>query len=164
MTSYDVIIDMFFRRVEQDRKFFLYVGLSDDESMSLARERAIGYFEEAVGLLVLYGRPQAVDFSDRDDGAQAFNFDLTQTEKLLLSALMYQQYLQRDIAYLKTLSVNYTATDLRVFDPSNARSTFMAMYNTVVGECNSLLDMYRNTNRDDGSYLSINFGAYDSEA
>lgn len=159
MTSYDTIIEMFFRRVEHDKKFFLYVGLTGDESMALARERSSGYLEEAVDLLILYGHP-SVDFNNRDDAAQTFNFDLTATEKLLLSSLMYQQYLQRDIAYLKTLSVNYTATDLRVFDPSNARSTFMAMYRTIVGECNDLLDMYRNTSREDGSYLKIDFNLY----
>lgn len=162
MTSYETLIDMFFRRVEKDKKFFLYVGLSEAGSMQLARDRAMGYMEEALAMMTLMCQPK-VNFSDRDDIAAQFHFDLTATEKLLVSALMYRQYLQRDIGYLKTLSVNYTATDLRVFDPSNARSTFMTMYNAICAECDALMDMYKNTDRENGSYVGIDFDAYDVE-
>lgn len=163
MTSYETIIDMFMRRVERDKKFFNYVGLTDDQALQLAYCRANAYFHEAVSIVMFKGLPQ-VDFTDCDDEQATFNFDLTQREKYLLSSLMYLQYLDRDIAYLKTLSVNYTSTDLRVFDPSNARSTFLSLYQAVKHECDELLDIYKNTDRDDGTYLGINFDAYDTES
>ena len=162
MTSYEVIYEMFFRRVEKDKKFFSYVGLTDAQAMQLARERANGYFEEALAVLTMKGRP-SVDFTDRDRAAAQFNFDLTAQEKYIVSSLMYQQYLERDIAYLKTLSVNYTSTDLRVFDPSNARSTFMTMFNAIKGECEEMLDIYRNTDRTSGDFIGIDFESYDTE-
>ena len=162
MTSFETIIDMFMHRVEEDKRFFNYYGLTDVESIELAYHRASAYLNEAISILIFKGHPQ-VDFTDFDAELQQFNFDLTQREKYLLSSLMYLQHLDRSIAYLKTLSVNYTSTDLRVFDPSNARKTFMTMYESVKAECDDLLDLYRNTARDDGDYLSIDFEVYDTE-
>ncbi len=161
MTSFETIIDMFMHRVEEDKRFFNYYGLNDRESLALAYERAAVYFDEARAILMFKGRPQ-VNFDDVDPVLKQFNFDLTPREKYLLSSLMYLQHLDRSIAYLKTLSVNYTSTDLRVFDPSNARKTFMTMYQSVKNECDELLDWYKNTDRNDGDYLGIDFAKYDS--
>jgi len=158
MTSFETVIDMFFRRIEKDASYFLYIGIDADESMELARERAMGCLEEAVGMITMYCHP-AIDFTDQSD--DGFNADLTPTEKLLVSALMYRQYLQRDIAYLKTLSRDYTATDLRVFSPSDARNSFMAMYRAVDDECEHLMDAYKNTDRATGRFLGIDFSFYD---
>lgn len=163
MTSYSTVLNAFLRRVEKDAKFFNYFGLSDSEAMQLARERALGYMEESVASLMLNGLPQ-IDFSQRDEPLGAFVADLTAQEVYILSSLMYRQYLDRDIAYLSTLSVNYTSTDLRVFDPSNARKTFFTMYSAVCDECDRLLDTYRNTDRSNGAYLGIDFDQYDTES
>lgn len=162
MTSYQTVIDMFYRRIEKDREFFLYVGLDGQQSMALARERAMGYLDESLAEIMLMCQP-TVDFSDRDDAAAQFNFDLTPTEKLLISSLMYRQYLDRDISYLKTLSRDYTATDLRVFSPSEARDSFGKLYETVRAKCAELMDMYRNTDRGTGQYIGIDFDSYDTE-
>lgn len=162
MTTYKSVIDAFLRRVEKDYKFFNYFGLDDDAAFALAVERARGYLEEATALVVMYGRPQ-INLQERDAEEHGFVADLTPQEIYLLSSLMYRQYLDRDIAYLKTLSVNYTSTDLRVFDPSNARKTFQDMYSAVCIECDRLLDIYKNTDRENGDYLGINFDAYDTE-
>ena len=132
-TKYSTLIDSFLRRIEKDSDFFNYVNLSDEESLALATSRAGGYLEEALGKLSLECHPE-VDFSDTDEdestGEVSFNFDLTIHEKYLIPSLMYESYLNREFAYLKTLNVNYTPTELRVFDPSNARSTFMEIYNS----------------------------------
>ena len=162
MTSYLSVIHMFYRRIEKDREFFLYVGLNDDQSMALARERANGFLDEAIATIIMECHP-SVDFSDRDDAAAQFNFDLTYSEKYLLSSLMFRQYLERDFSYLKTLSRDYTATDLRVFSPSEARQSFMEIYNKVDAECEKLKDIYRNTNRVTGDFNGIDFTLYNSE-
>lgn len=161
MTSFSTIIDMFMHRVEEDKRFFNYYGMTDEEALALAYDRASVYLDEAVAIVMFKGRPQ-VDFSNIDAVNRQFNFDLTPREKYLLSSLMYLQHLDRSIAYLKTLSVNYTSTDLRVFDPSNARKTFLSLYDSVKRECDELLDIYRNTDRDDGQYLGIDFAALDT--
>jgi hypothetical protein len=161
MTSFETVIDMFFHRIEKDADFFLYIGKTPEESMALAKERAMGCLTEAVGMIETFCHP-AIDFSDQtQDG---FNVDLTLREKLLVSALMYRQYLQRDVSYLKTLSRDYTATDLRVFSPSDARNSFLALYRTVCEECDQLMDAYRNMDRETGQYISIDFNVNNFES
>lgn len=161
-TPYESIISKFFRRIEKDRRFFKYCGLDEYASMALAKERAAGLLDEAVSILSLKGNP-TVDFSDRDDYVQEFGFELTGNEIYLLSSIMYLQYLERDFSYLKTLSVNYTDTSLRVFDPSNARSTFLSIYTAVKEEVDGLIDVYKNTDRNTGGYLGVDFDSYDTE-
>lgn len=160
MTSYETLINLFFRRIEKDRSFFTYVGADFLDSREIAIERAKGLLFEAVESFVLLCHP-TIDFWDRDDEQEIFNFDLTGTEKLIVSALMYKQYLQRDFSYLKTLSVNYTSTELRVFDPSNARNSFLNIYSTICAECDAYIDIYKNSNRLTGDFLGISFDAFD---
>ena len=159
-TPYSVLIDRFYRRIEKDRDFFNYFGLTEEEAFALAKKRSLGYLEEAVALIILKCMPQ-VDFSNRDDELEQFNFDLNDGEKLLISSLMYQYYLDRDISYLKVLNVNYTSTELRVFDPSNARSTFLEMYQFVYKQNEALMDAYKSTDRSTGMFKQVNFSAYD---
>lgn len=162
-TPYCEIINAFLRRIELDRKFFNYLNLSPGQANELARQRSLGLLSEAVGIMISHCIPQ-IDLYDRDDEAGQFNIDLTGQEKYLISSLMYQQYLERDIAKLKCLNVNYTPTELRVFDPSNARETFMNIYQYVCDQNLQLMDEYRNRDRDSGQYLSIDFASYDEES
>lgn len=159
-TPYTIPIEKFYRRIEKDRDFFNYFELSDLEALSLAKTRALGYLDEAVALIIMECVPQ-VDFSDRDSDAEQFNFDLNESEKHLISSLMYQYYLDRDIAYLKVLNVNYTSTEIRVFDPSNARSTFLEMYKFVCEQNEALMDKYKNTDRSTGMLKVLDFSSYD---
>ena len=74
---------------------------------------------------------------------------------------MYEMYLDRDIARLKCLMVNYTPTDLKVFDPSNARSTFLAMYESVCNKNALLIDDYASRDRLTGKLKGIDYASYD---
>lgn len=159
-TQFSVPIEYFFRRVEEDRKFFNYFQLTDDEAMDIAVNRATHYLYESCTRIV-FECPDKADYFAYDVEEKAFTGDLTQREILLLSSLMYEMYLNRDIAKLKCWNVNFTPTDLRVFDPSNARKTFLSMYNTVVNENDHLMDVYRNSDRDTGVMIGIDFSAYE---
>lgn len=161
-TPYSDVINAFLRRIELDRKFFHYLHLSPGQANEMALERSKGLMNEAIGIIVSKCAPK-VDFDDRDDEAEQFNFDLTTSEKYLISSLMYQQYLERDIAKLKCLNVNYTPTELRVFDPSNARSTFMSIFEYVCAQNDQLIDEYRSRDRENGEYTSIDYSQYDDE-
>lgn len=161
-TPYQVPIEAFYRRIEKDKEYFNYFGLTSEEAMELARERAAGYLNEATGMLVLKCVPD-VDFNDRDDLVQEFNFDWTNAEVFLISSLMYEMYLDRDIAKLKCLMVNYTPTDLRVFDPSNARNSFLEMYDKVCNKNIQLIDDYASRDRLTGKLKGIDYASYDEE-
>ena len=162
MTSFDTVIEAFYRRIEKDKDFFLYIGLDGEASMALAHERAMGCLNEAVGMFILMCHP-SIDLTDIAADQTGWNADLNATEIYLLAALTYRQYLQRDIAYLKTLSRDYTSTDLRVFSPSDARNSFAAMFRMVDTECTDLMDMYKSTDRTTGQYLTINYSSFDTE-
>lgn len=165
-TPYSTLINSFLRRIEKDGDFFDYVNLSGAESLVLATTRAQGYLEEALGKIAIECQP-SVDFSDIDEdeatGAISFNFDLTIHEKFLIPSLMYEVYLNREFAYLKNLSVNYTPVELRVFDPSNARSTFLDIYKLVQEENIHLMDLYKSTDRATGTFVGIDYSFYNDD-
>lgn len=161
-TSFELPINRFFHRIEEDREFFQYYNLSDTAAFQLAQTRAMSYLHNAIDRMMMDGMP-TVDFSDIDDAAAQFNIDLTSREVFILASLMYEFYLEKDIAKLKTYNVNYTSTDLKVFDPSNARNSFKALYDGVVLKNEKLLDQYRNTDRLTGAFKTIDFSAYGEE-
>ena len=134
--------------------------MNHDEIQELIDIRCTNFLNEAVNRLIIEANP-SVDFTDRND--EQFNFDLTGSELAIIPSLMYEQYLFRDFSYLKTLNVNYTPTEMRVFDPSNARSTFLNIYNTVCETNEKYIDIYKNSDRATGALKSINFANYDSE-
>ena len=161
-TSFEKPIARFFYRIEEDREFFQYYNLESAAAMQLAKHRANHYLMDAIDRMMIDGMPE-VDFTDIDEKLHEFNVDLTTREIFILASLMYEFYLEKDISKLKTYNVNYTHVDLKVFDPSNARSTFMDLYNGVREQNDRLLDQYRNTNRLTGAYKTIDFSVYDEE-
>lgn len=158
-TPYSSLHELFFRRIENDRDFFDYIDKSFAECMEIANKRASGYLNEAVSRVIILCHPSISLDSHTETG---FTADLTTSEKYLISSLMYEQYLERDIAYIKTLDVNYTPSALKVFDPSNARSTYLALYKMVHDENERLIDTYKNTDRNTGEMKSLDFSLYDS--
>ncbi len=159
-TPVSEIINAFLKRVEKDRDFFQYINLSESDSRSLALMRSNNYFNEAVGKLSLLGCNQ-IDFTDISSDGKFLNNELTRKEVFLIASIMYEMHLDRDISKLKILSVNYTPTELRVFDPSNARSTFYELYNSVVESNKRLIDEYKDRDRLTGHLLGVNYSQYD---
>lgn len=185
------VIEKFLYRIELDRKFFNYHGVSDpDAALAIAQKRAGYFLEEACGRIMLEAMPKisfAITTTEVtetvtreetvDDGmggettqtitedvttiVPCWEEDLTPGEIYLLTSLMIEQYMGRDISYLKSMNVNFTGTEMRVFDPSNARKTFMSMYETVKARNDYLLDCYKSTNRLTGSYIEIDFASLD---
>lgn len=162
-TSYDSVINLFLSDVEKDVKFFNYFGKTDEEALALAKERSQFYMDEAVSRIMLDCKP-SVDFTNRDSTAKQFNFDLTEQEKLLLRSLMYEYYMFRDVAYLKTQTTNYAPKEVTVFSPDNARTSFMDMYKTVCEHNEHLIDEYRNTDRQTGEYIGVDYSALNADA
>lgn len=161
-TPFSVLIDTFLHMVEKDKKYFKYYELNDQDAMDLARQRAGYFLDEALGRLVLKACPK-VDFSDIDAEHACFNFELTIREKALIPRLMYQVYLEREIAYLKSLTVNFVDKNLKTYDPSNARNSFKSILEGVKSDNEELIDIYKNSDRNTGAYYEIEFSKYDTE-
>lgn len=160
-TTYEQVFNLFFKRIEKDEDFFRYYELTADEALALAKERASTYLEEAIGIIMSKALPQ-INFNDRDD--TKFNFEFNSMEKLLVPSLMYEMYLDRDIAYLKLYEVNFTSSDLKVFSPSDARTSFMTMYKSVKSYNEQLLDDYKNIDRNTGKYKKLDYSKYDKSS
>lgn len=165
------VINAFLLRVELDRKFFNYRDVDEDDGLEVAKFRARNFLIEACGRMMLEAMPSinftpttiVVGEDGEDKPVLGWDTDLTAGEIFLLASLMCEQYMARDIAHLKTLNVNFTGTELRVFDPSNARKTFLTMYESVKARNDYLLDVYKNSDRLTGRYSAINFDAFDWE-
>lgn len=155
-TPYSDIIKLFLDRVEKDRDFFSYFNIKDEDAIVLAQTRAQSYLEEATNRIMIECQP-TVDFSDKDDTLGVFGFFLTAQERFLIPSLMFEAYLSRYIGYLKIKAANYTASEIRVFDPSRARDSFMEMYRFVCEQNKAYLEMYNSKDRVTNEYLGINY-------
>lgn len=164
MTKYTDIYNIFYSLIEKDEDFFNYYEVPMSEAMEIAEERAAKYLEEAVRIVQLECMPQ-IDFNKRVDteNIKGFGFDFSPSELILIPSLMYEQYLFRDFSYLKTRSENFTSSEIRVFDPSNARTSFNAMYRIVQEKNEKLKDTYKNTDRLTGGYRVFDVAKYDIE-
>lgn len=160
-TAYSDITDVFLHRVEEDRDFFNLINLLPEEVEDVIKIRTRAFLREAIAILSIR-HVCPVNFSDRSDDTEKFGFDLSEVEIYLLASLMYQVYLSRYVAKIKALNVNYTATDLRVFDPSNARSTYLELYQQVCDENELLMDAYISQNRD-GGYITTAAESFDDD-
>ena len=160
MTTYEQVFDWFYALVEKDYEFFNYYEVTPEEAIKIAQNRASNYLEEAVRTIMMKALPQ-VDFTQRSEDGTGFAFDFTPQEALLIPRLMHQHYLFREFSYLKTREVNFTSSDLKVFDPSNARYSFNEMYRMVEEDNALLLDAYKNTDRNTGRFRAFDPKKFD---
>lgn len=165
MTKYSDIKEWFYTLIEKDEDFFNYYEIPINEALEIAETRSSKYLEEAVCVIQTECMPQ-IDFSKRieTEEGNGFDFDFSNSEKLLLPMIMYERYLFRDFSYLKTYNVNFTSSEIKVFDPSNARTSFMEMYKSVQEEVAKLKDLYKNSDRLTGAYRTFDVSQYDMEA
>jgi len=165
-TSFDVPIQAFFRRIENDKSFFNYYNIDATEAMALASERAYGYLIESISIISTTCNPD-VDFNNYTTSVDAnnhntgtFNFDLTKNEIGLLAQLMYERYFNRDFVKLRAFKLKFTPSDLNVFSPANERRTFIDMYEKIQSESKVLLDNYTSRDRITNQLKSIDYAKY----
>jgi len=159
-TSFELPYIVFFKKIEQDPDFFNYFNLSSDEALGLAKERACGYLKDSISKLTLSCTPD-VSFYDFDDTLAEFNFDLTSSEITLLGSLMFEFYLERDIAKLRVYRENLTAQDLKqIHSPANERKTFVDMFTKVQTDNDKKIRAYASRNRLTGARKKIIHSLY----
>ena len=161
-TSFEKIINKFFRKIEKDREFFSYYNVSLEEAMQLAKEQANGYLLEAVEKLTDECVPD-VDFFDYDEELQVFNFKLTDKEIGLLTDLMREVYFERDFVTLKAFKIAMTPSDLNQFSPASERKTFTDMVNGIKSENIGKISQYASVDRITGKKKLINYSQYNED-
>ena len=161
-TSFEKIINKFFRKIEKEREFFSYYNVSLEEAMQLAKEHANGYLLEAVEKLTDECVPD-VDFFDYDEELQVFNFKLTDKEIGLLTDLMREVYFERDFVTLKAFKIAMTPSDLNQFSPASERKTFTDMVNGIKSENVGKIYQYASVDRVTGKKKLINYSQYNED-
>ena len=161
-TSFEKVINKFFRKIEKDREFFSYYNVSLEDAMQLAKEQANGYLLEAVEKLTDECVPD-VDFFDYDEELQVFNFKLTEKEIGLLTDLMREVYFERDFVTLKAFKIAMTPSDLNQFSPASERKTFTDMVNGIKSENVGKISQYASVDRMTGKKKLINYSQYNED-
>ena len=161
-TSFEKIINKFFRKIEKDREFFSYYNVSLEDAMQLAKEQANGYLLEAVEKLTDECVPD-VDFFDYDEELQVFNFKITEKEIGLLTDLMREVYFERDFVTLKAFKIAMTPSDLNQFSPASERKTFTDMVNGIKSENVGKISQYASVDRVTGKKKLINYSQYNED-
>ena len=161
-TSFEKVINKFFRKIEKDREFFSYYNVSLEDAMQLAKEQANGYLLEAVEKLTDECVPD-VDFFDYDEELQVFNFKLTEKEIGLLTDLMREVYFERDFVTLKAFKIAMTPSDLNQFSPASERKTFTDMVNGIKSENIGKISQYASVDRITGKKKLINYSQYNED-
>ena len=161
-TSFEKVINKFFRKIEKDREFFSYYNVTLEDAMQLAKEQANGYLLEAVEKLTDECIPD-IDFFDYDEELQVFNFKLTEKEIGLLTDLMREVYFERDFVTLKAFKIAMTPSDLNQFSPASERKTFTDMVNGIKSENVGKISQYASVDRITGKKKLINYSQYNED-
>ena len=161
-TSFEKVINKFFRKIEKDREFFSYYNVSLEDAMQLAKEQANGYLLEAVEKLTDECVPD-IDFFDYDEELQVFNFKLTEKEIGLLTDLMREVYFERDFVTLKAFKIAMTPSDVNQFSPASERKTFTDMVNGIKSENVGKISQYASVDRVTGKKKLINYSQYNED-
>ena len=161
-TSFEKVINKFFRKIEKDREFFSYYNVSLEDAMQLAKEQANGYLLEEVEKLTDECVPD-IDFFDYDEELQVFNFKLTDKEIGLLTDLMREVYFERDFVTLKAFKIAMTPSDLNQFSPASERKTFTDMVNGIKSENVGKISQYASVDRVTGKKKLINYSQYNED-
>ena len=161
-TSFEKVINKFFRKIEKDREFFSYYNVTLEDAMQLAKEQANGYLLEAVEKLTDECVPD-IDFFDYDEELQVFNFKLTDKEIGLLTDLMREVYFERDFVTLKAFKIAMTPSDLNQFSPASERKTFTDMVNGIKSENVGKISQYASVDRVTGKKKLINYSQYNED-
>lgn len=159
MTDYEVLYKAFFDRIEKDVAFFNYNGVTAENALVVAEQRAKNYLNEAIGLMKL---KCTLDIDIQlDDDLEKINVDLTTTEIYLIASLMYEVYLSRDIATLKSMVNALTSSDIKMlYAPANERKSFMDMFSSIQDKNLVLIDNYNSRDRITGKRKVIDYGSY----
>lgn len=159
-TSFDLIIDRFYDRIEKDEEFFNYYNISILEAEKIARMRSTNYLIEALDYMSSIGELQ-VDFSNYDVELNRVNFKLVKKEFNILSELMFLIYMKRDESLLHAMKINFTPSDINVLSPANERTSYRNFIRDLSLNVETMIDNYKNRDRLTGALkIVIDYSSY----
>lgn len=155
MTPYENVIDRFIRKIKQDKEYFCVNGVTEEQLVQIINKRSIDLLDDAVSeIQPMISIAQKVDFLNKDDDMEEFNFELTKLEEDLISDMMVVKYFDEALVKLKAMQ-KYLGDDIKVFSPANERKTFKEMVEFKRQLFEVKLANYNTRNRLTGNYLLV---------
>lgn len=164
MTSFDDIYDVFFSKMEEDDTFFDYFDLSKEQSMSLAKERALSYLKESIAIILRRcGAAAGEAFMSVDYDMEEFGEDLDINQIDLLANLMFEQNYKRQYSKVKAFGMQFVPTTLQAFSPANDRKTLQETMNRIHEDNLTMLDNYMSMEPGTYANKTIDYDSYAAE-
>lgn len=127
MTPYENVTDKFIRKIQQDKSYFCVNNTTEEQLLAILNQRSINLLDDAVNEIQQeISLKQEVDFLDKNDDMEQFNFTLTKIEEDIISDAMVVKYFEEALVGLKAMQ-KYLGEDIKVFSPANERKTFLEM-------------------------------------
>ena len=155
MTPYENVTDKFIRKIKQDKEYFCVNGVTEEQLLEINNRISFELLYDSVNeLQPMISIAQDVDFLDKDDDMEEFNFNLTRIEEDLISDMMVVKYFDEALVKLKAMQ-KYLGDDIKVFSPANERKTFKEMVEFKRQLFNNKLGNYNTRNRETGEFLLV---------
>lgn len=159
-TDFQIILDRFYDRIENDEKFFNYYNVNVMEAKQIAHIRSKNYLVEALDYLSSIGKMD-VDFSNYSIETERINFQLVPKEIGIVVELMFLIYMKRDESLLHAMRINFTPSDLNVLSPANERTSYRNFIKDLTYNVEEMIDNYKNRDRKTGELkVLINYSSY----
>ena len=85
MTPYENVTDRFIRKIKQDKEYFCIGAVAEEEFEEILSQRTLELLEDSLNeIQPLIAVQQNINFLDKNDFMEQFNFDLTAIEEDLI--------------------------------------------------------------------------------
>lgn len=153
MTPYENVTDRFIRKIKQDKEYFCISGVTEEEFEEILSQRTLELLEDSLNeIQPLIAVQQNINFLDKNDFMEQFNFDLTAIEEDLISDMMVVKYFDEELVKLKTMQ-KYLGDDIQVFSPAAERTSFINMITYKRNLFSTKLANYNTKHRLTGKFL-----------
>ena len=150
-TKYENVYNRFINKIKKDKNFFSYKNCTEDEIEAIIKRRCFSLLDEATILVNNEIVNFEIDFTDRNDEDEVFNFDLIKIEEELIAEKMYFLYFKEEEVKVKQMQ-KYLGNDISMFSPAEERKTFENMLEKVNSRYEKILDDYNARLRDGSGY------------
>lgn len=151
--SYKKVIDLFTNKISEDKEFFCYYGLTDDEALEIINRRIKELLQLALNeLQIKKAKKQDVNFLDVDFDNEEFGFELIDTEIDLISDLMEVKLFDKQMLKVKAVQ-KYLGDDIKIFSPNEERKTILELIDYKHSLFNRKLSDYNMIDRNTGDFL-----------
>ena len=161
MTLFEDIYKLFFDKIVQDIDFFEY-GTTEEDALDIAKSRSKAYLIKSIDKLVNQCNVD-VDFYNKDDILETFNFDLVDKEKTIFCDMMYEIYYEQDLIKLRLFEQWFSKKDIKVFDPNAQKSLYLNSLKLIKAENIKQIKNYESRDRITGKLNGLDYSGWDDQ-